>query len=806
MVKNQRFKFIFIFFSLVYLSGFCFFYYKYVPLIKSFQMILIPILFAILILTSINVRWGILFFVFAFPLINNLPYFFGIQGHIPHAPPALILFLVFFLGWMFNKFFSYSISNLNHPIFKPLIFFSLIIFVSGIITFFRYANFFPFISDKIYELIVNVNGVRAGGALMSDVFNFLNYLTGFILFFILFSTIKSKKFIKKLLIVLSISTLISLLFSLIQKYFSISLGNTTFWVRINQINSTFKDPNSFGAFLSAFLPVLLGMTFSFRKQLRLFSLFLIIFALFIFPSIGSRSAFLALIISTVTFSLLYLMSSKISLKKKFIFTISFFLIGVFVFLSFLFFLKQSSLYNRLDWSLNTLRNKVSLNIFFTDKLNFWIVATNMIKNYPLTGVGLGAYIIELPNYANFMGMGFRDTDSAENYFFQVAAELGLVGLFLIFWLFYEVIKQIRRTWKRFSVNDKDKFIFIGIISGLVSVFVNFFFHSYIGAFDVKYLFWFLIALVFVYLRVSGKPEVHSRLNRKYKFIAIILFLSFGGIHLWNSMHSLSLNNGTEKYGWNQNFGFYQRERDDRGVYFKWAKKCAGISVENVGSVLVIPMMASHPDIEKNPIKVRVYSANHYFNKKIFIKEIVLDKNEWIDFEYSIPDISEEKIYLVFETNRVWQPLKYLGVPDPRWLAIGLGEEWFKYQSELSKKEIRNVHTISSENWEGKLGKNLMSNEISKIKFRTREKKAVLRLWARGQKAFGLGPYIIVKLDNKMIGKTQLTKDNWISLIFTPEISEGEHVLSVEFTNDFYKPKLGQDRNVFLGHLEIIYKR
>jgi len=63
-------------------------------------MALIPILFTAFVLTVWREEWGILFFMFCFPLINNLPYFFGIYEDTPHAPTALILFLVFFMGWL----------------------------------------------------------------------------------------------------------------------------------------------------------------------------------------------------------------------------------------------------------------------------------------------------------------------------------------------------------------------------------------------------------------------------------------------------------------------------------------------------------------------------------------------------------------------------------------------------------------------------------------------------------------------------------------------------------------------------------
>ena len=97
----------------------------------------------------------------------------------------------------------------------------------------------------------------------------------------------------------------------------------------------------------------------------------------------------------------------------------------------------------------------------------------------------------------------------------------------------------------------------------------------------------------------------------------------------------------------------------------------------------------------------------------------------------------------------------------------------------------------------------MSNGISQMIFSADDEDIALRLWLKGQRAFGIGPYIIIRLDNRIIGKTQLLEDEWISLILTPELSKGEHVLSVEFINDANEPELGENRNVFLGDLEII---
>lgn len=804
MRNHLKIRPVFLCISLIYSAAFALFYYTYVPLIGTFQLVLIPILLIVLVLTFLKIEWGIQFFVFAFPLINNLPYFFGIYGQIPHAPTALVLFLAFFFGWLLHNSFFYAKLSFNRSLFKPLILFSLIVFVSAIVTFLRYANFFPFLSSGIYELIVNANSVRAGGAIMSAVFSSLNYLTGFGFFIILFNAIKSRELIKKILIILSLSTLISLLFAAIQKYYSPYLGNMPMWAQMNQINATLKDPNSFGVYLSAVFPLLLGLAFFLPKKLRSFPLLLAILTLFVFPLTGSRSGLLAIFVSISAFTFLSLAAYGEGLKKKLALPLSLFVVAVLIILSISFLAKGSILSQRLGWSLDLLAKKASLNTLFTGKLDTWTSACFMTKDYPLTGVGIGAYIVELPNYLQSRGIPFSNADSAENYLFQVISELGLIGILLIFWAVFEILKQIRKSWRESESEAKNRFLLIGILAGLTSFFVNFLFHTYIGSFEVKYTFWVLMALVFAWSQNHEHDQRSVRFGRGFKKAAIILPLFFGTVHLWNSAHSLSIGDQTEKFGWNQNYGLYGLEKDDVGRVFQWTKKTAAISIENHGSLLVLPMIASHPDLDQNPVEVKVFLGNHDFRKAKLLKEITFKRKEWIDCEIAYPEAAAKKILLIFETSRTWQPSRYLKVPDRRELAVGLGEEWFRYPSELSQDKIKAVRTISAKNWEGTFKENLITVGTSYLKFRVDNKNIALRLWVKGQKAFGIGPYINIRLDDSIIGKTMLDEENRTSLILRPDINVGEHVLSIEYTNDIYDPRTGQDRNVFLGDLDLLY--
>jgi O-antigen ligase len=404
-MKSQNYRrILLILCAILYTILLYFFYVRYVPLILAFQIVLLPLLVLVLILASIRPEQGTIFFVFIFPLINNLPYFFGIHEHIPHAPTASVLFLFFFFGWMIHRVLFPSKSSSPTPNLRPLWLFILIVAVSSLISFVKFANFFPLLSDSIYELTTNVNGVTAGGALMNTLFHTLNYLTGIALFFIVVSVSKSKDFSHKLLLVLTMSVFLSLFLGFYQAFQDPGLGNTPFWVRMGQINATFKDPNALGAVLAMTCPVVLSLVIVFKGARRIFALLVLAMMFALFPHIGSRSAFLGLVVAVLSFFILLgflstkfkewrrnrkvLLGGAVAVAILFVSTI---FIG----------LNKTRLFDRLrDYSKISKTQGIFLGVS-PERFFLWKEALAMFKDYPLSGVGIGSYIIELPNYYTY---------------------------------------------------------------------------------------------------------------------------------------------------------------------------------------------------------------------------------------------------------------------------------------------------------------------------------------------------------------------------------------------------------------------
>ncbi len=778
------------------------FYYKYVPLVVPFQAVLLPVLLAVAGAAFRSRRLGLLLFTFFFPLINNLPYFFGLHPPLPHAPAALVLCLAFLLGELFRQAVRPARLDFSPPVVRPIIVLAALAAVSALVTFLRYASFAPLLSSGPYELAVNVNGTLAGGARMSTVFNFLSYGTGFLIFLLAAPEFRDRGFLRKTLRILGVAMTLSVLFALVQKVFSIGLGNYPAWISMGRLNGTFKDPNSFGACLAAAIPLFLAWALASSGARMAPPLLAAVLGLFVLPSTGSRSTYMG-----VGLGLLVLLAAagrKRGLQGRSRIPAAGLIVAMVLGLvSIPLIMQRTELAKRFASNVETLVHKGRMDDILTGRRTQWGIALEGVRDYPLTGLGVGAFIIELPNYFRQRGLPTDVTDSTENYYLQAGSEIGLAGLAALLWLVAEIFLQARRRWREPAGDPGDDWLKAGLTGGLLVLLFNQLFHSYIGAFAVTYLFWILAAALFAASPAGAQPPERPKPKAGVRLAAIGALAAYGAANLCVSLGSLSIAARADKFGWPQEFGFHASEKEGRGLDFRWTGKTAGIVLDRLGDRVVFPVLASHPDIAERPVKLTVYRADRRFRKISVLSETILKDRDWK--EISIPlAAAGERVPLIFEVGRTWVPRDAAGVPDPRVLGVGLGREWYERSRTILPETVGRSETFPASGWTGDYGASLITVATSGLTFSVGENALGFRFWARGQKARGFPPYIIVSLDHRIVGKIVLPQDAWEAYVFPMAIRSGEHLLEVEFVNDFFDPARGEDRNVFLGDVEVLY--
>ena len=650
------------------------FYWKYVPLVAGFQIAFIFPLLLVTIWTAIDVERGLLAFIFLFPLINNLPYFFKLYEPLPMVPSALVLFLFFFLGWLFHRTLGKDEPGPHEPIFTPVRLLAALVAVSALITLWRYTNFVPFWRPRVYELITNAFGTSAGGAIMSVVFYSLTYLTGFAFFLILVRFVRSEAFIRKAITALGTSALLSLGFGLVQHFKSLTLGNNPISIGGGLVNATFKDAMSFGAFISMSVPFFLGALLLTQGVLRL------VLALTLIPSgylifyAGSKSALLSLITAIVAlgfFALASFFKHRMGPAKKvvpIVLAVSL-LAGAAVFLIITNKISIGSL--RKPATLVRMDNFRPMLLWRTEKA--WTIALRMMEAYPLTGTGVGSFIIESSNDAKAYKMNIGVPESTENLFLQLGSEMGVPGILLFLWILFEILLRAVNTFRGAPESRFARILIPASLAGLLAFLLNAQVHSYVGSYEIQYAFWFLAAMAFVVPGSSPRSGKSPTSDHRHWLAIATLIVIAGGSLLWSSTHALSLAERTRRFRLRQEFGLGLAEKTQDGMDFRWSGRSAGLTLIIENPTIVVPLLASHPDIRKRPVRVRIYITTDLRTKPKLVKELRLSENRWEKVNLEVLAYVAKQVLLIFETDRTWNPYKAGVSPDPRNLGLAIGK-------------------------------------------------------------------------------------------------------------------------------------
>jgi len=617
----------------------------------------------------------------------------------------VFLFFGLFLGFLVNNA-ARSLSWYDNPreekftfdtvIFKLVIFFTAVMLISCIVTIFRYSNFFPFITNEYHNLAINVDGTGSTGSMIWTIRFFYNYLIGFLFLFLVFNVVKGIRDILSCLIILVCSTMVSVGVVLYQYFVNPYLGNIKHWVDSGRFNATFTDPNALGAFTILLFPVFIGLTIYYRKwYIKLvFFIAFILFLILLFLS-GSRSAFAGIALAVFVFAILFIIRGVKYFRKRFILwpkkkklimlsviVFLFFIIAFAIFYLFFFkmdLLMESSLVER---TINTFKTGIhyskygiveALKSISNFRYIYWGQAVEMFKDYPVTGVGHGSYILQLPNYLISERAGILKVDYSGNYYLQVLSELGFVGFVLIMSIFFIFIKRVLQYFKgknRNGVSSRSDWILISLFIAFAAMLLGQVFGPHTNFDEIQLTFWLIIGLMLAYLKIEQiekKSKISVlKLGNRIRFsirekisLSVVLFIFFA-VFLFNSLTTLSINVSQNLYdikgnyrGWQNNYGFYSEEVSEEGP-FRWAAPDASIVLEKKGDRVIIPIKDAYPEEPEKKLAVRVFIDN------ILVEKAYLDYNKWENVEVDIPDMVKEHFTITLVFNRSWSPLE-LGI-------------------------------------------------------------------------------------------------------------------------------------------------
>lgn len=273
------------------------------------------------------------------------------------------------------------------------------------------------------------------------------------IFYIVINFMTREEDIKRVLnIVLMASTSIAL-FGILQY---LGIIDRSWWDSSRFLSSTYVNHNHFAGYLELAIPLAIGMSLAEKnmgkRSIYVYS-FLILSIAFLLSM--SRGGWLSLSLS-MTFMAFMIFKRGHSRFVLFMAVLFFVTLGIFIFtaMDLGFLLRRVASYREFD---------------FTGRLEIWKGTINIIKHNWISGTGLGSFMYNFPRYRPPGLNAF--INYAHNDYLQVASELGILGLCLMIFIVFKIIRKGLKT-HGMAISSFKKWISLSLTAGVLSIAIH----------------------------------------------------------------------------------------------------------------------------------------------------------------------------------------------------------------------------------------------------------------------------------------------------------------------------------------------
>lgn len=245
------------------------------------------------------------------------------------------------------------------------------------------------------------------------------------------------------------------------------------------------------------LPVLIYLIYNEKKRLRFFLFnLLLVSSLLSILVLFSRGAIIGLILLIIISLLYYLVKEK---RKVVIQTI---FVSLSVCLSYLTynFLNEKNTFDLIEERFSTVAPSSDQSV--SQRFTFYKIALEDIKNYPLTGIGIGNWKLLSIQRANEALGGYMVPYVVHNDFLEIAAESGILSLLsYLFFIFFPFIILLKRSIN--LQNNNLHFLVLTCLSiYILDSLLNFPMHRVVSSINL----YFILAL-FYYITIKNNDDV-----------------------------------------------------------------------------------------------------------------------------------------------------------------------------------------------------------------------------------------------------------------------------------------------------------
>ncbi len=303
------------------------------------------------------------------------------------------------------------------------------------------------------------------------------------------------------------------------------------------------------------------------------------------------------------------------------------------------------------------------------------VATRMVRDYPLTGVGVGSFNWMAPDYWRRMANDKLPFDNAQNWWRHQVAELGLVAsLPILLWSF--LIAGLVLTRRSRPDARIETATLRGLLIGIGAA-------SLLGMPTqnpiVLLIFFYVVARCEILTRPGTQrvPNPESPIPVLAWIVGVLIAVGYAGGHLVLARGPLKPLARAELTNRDYVIGTYPAERLPQGQ-FRWTRQRATFALAVPSRYLVIRYHVEHPDVGTHPVKLRITTPC-----QTLVDEFRTDSG--IDERaFELPD---DQRRVVFETNvsRTWRP-STSGLADARELGAAIEADFVGTPSVVASRE------------------------------------------------------------------------------------------------------------------------
>ena len=337
----------------------------------------------------------------------------------------------------------------------------------------------------ILYLLIAIGATAASVNLSGSFRDLAIYFSAFILFFVLINQIENKQELAGFLKFLLLGAFFVSLYGIYQ--YLVGTPLPAGWVDVEQnpairtrVYSVFGNPNVLASYLVLLIPFSCALFLDTKKVAVKFAYFaltgtLCLTLLFTF----SRGGWLGVLASLLVFALLK--------DRRVLILILIVLLASAALLPEVFLQRISTIGSPLDTS-NAYRLRV------------WQESLGIIKDFPLTGIGLGheSFLSIYPFYMLDRG---KSPFHTHNTYLQVLVETGIIGLLVFLWLLLSYFKRGLKAIA--STRDKElKYLMIASLSATVGILTQGIGEVIIYLPKITILFWINIALLFLSIKIA----------------------------------------------------------------------------------------------------------------------------------------------------------------------------------------------------------------------------------------------------------------------------------------------------------------